>query len=191
VSREPGGGPLIPVLDRKTRYDESSNPKHEINMQVSNQKVVMIHYTLTDDEGEKLDSSMGGEPLAFIQGLGNIISGLENALKGRVKGDRFKVSIDPEEGYGPHDKEKIQPVPRSAFEGVEEVMPGMQFQAQTPEGVQLVTVVDVAGDEVILDGNHPMAGMTLHFDVEVMDVRDATPEEIEHGHVHGPGGHHH
>lgn len=160
-------------------------------MQISNNKVVLIHYTLTNDEGEQLDSSHGQDPLAYIHGMGNIIPGLENALAGLKAGDTLKVSIPPADGYGELDNEMIQTVPRSAFEGVDEILPGMQFQAQSPEGMQLVTVIDVDGDDIILDGNHPMAGMTLHFDVEITEIRDATPEELDHGHVHGPGGHHH
>ena len=160
-------------------------------MQIANHKVVSIHYTLTNDEGDVLDSSKGQDPLAYLHGFGNIISGLENALSGRSLGDKFTVSIAPAEGYGERDNEMVQSVPKSAFQGVDEILPGMQFQAQSPDGMQLVTVIDVDGDEVILDGNHPMAGMTLNFEVEVTEVRDATAEELEHGHVHGPGGHHH
>jgi FKBP-type peptidyl-prolyl cis-trans isomerase SlyD len=158
-------------------------------MTISTNHVVSIHYTLTNDAGEILDSSTGNDPLAYIHG--NIIPGLESALTGRALGDKFKVSIAPEDGYGLRDNEMMQNVPKSAFQGVDEILPGMQFQAQSPQGMTLVTVVDVDGDEVILDGNHPMAGMTLHFEVEVADIRDATSEELEHGHVHGPGGHHH
>ena len=160
-------------------------------MTISSNKVVTIHYTLTNDSGEVLDSSEGHEPLAYIHGNGNIIPGLENALHGRTVGDKFDVSIPPEDGYGLRDNTLVQSVPKSAFQGVEEILPGMQFQAQSPEGMQLVTVVDLDGDEVILDGNHPMADITLHFAVEVQAIRDATSEELEHGHVHGPGGHHH
>jgi FKBP-type peptidyl-prolyl cis-trans isomerase SlyD len=160
-------------------------------MQIENQKVVSIHYTLTNEEGQVLDSSENQEPLAYIHGEGNIIPGLENALTGRTKGEKLKVTVAPEEGYGERDESMVQAVPRSAFQGVDEITPGMQFQAQSPQGIQLVTVVSVAGDEVTLDGNHPMAGITLIFDVEIADVRDATSEELDHGHVHGPGGHHH
>lgn len=165
--------------------------KHQNAMQIANDKVVSIHYTLTNDDGETLDSSAGQEPLTYLHGGGNIISGLENALAGRIVGDKFQVSIPPADGYGEHDNDMIQSVPKSAFEGVDEILPGMQFQAQTPEGMQLVSVIDVEGDQVILDGNHPMAGLTLNFAVEVTEIRDATDEELAHGHVHGPGGHHH
>lgn len=160
-------------------------------MQIANNKVVSIHYKLTNDEGSILDSSEGQEPLAYLHGLGNIIPGLENALTGRAVGDKFTVTIPPEDGYGERDNEMVQSVPKSAFQGVDQIQPGMQFQAQSPEGMQLVTVIDVDGDEVILDGNHPMAGITLTFDVEVTEIRDATAEELDHGHVHGPSGHHH
>lgn len=160
-------------------------------MQIAADKVVQIHYTLTNDEGEVLDSSEGQEPLAYLHGFGNIIPGLENALAGRVVGDKFQVTIPPEEAYGLRDDDLVQAAPRSAFQGVPEVLPGMQFHAESPEGIQLVTVIDVDGDNVILDGNHPMAGITLNFDVEVTDIREATAEELDHGHVHGPHGHHH
>jgi len=160
-------------------------------MQIANNKVVSIHYKLTNDDGDILDSSEGQEPLAYLHGLGNIIPGLENALNGRAVGDKFSVTVAPADGYGERDNEMVQSVPKSAFQGVDQILPGMQFQAQSPEGMQLVTVIDVDGDEVILDGNHPMAGITLTFDVEVTEIRDATAEELEHGHVHGPGGHHH
>ncbi|HAZ41283.1 MAG TPA: peptidylprolyl isomerase [Methylococcaceae bacterium] len=160
-------------------------------MQIENQKVVSIHYTLTNEAGQVLDSSENQEPLAYIHGHGNIIPGLENALAGLSKGEKLKVTVAPADGYGERDDSMVQAVPRSAFQGVDDITPGMQFQAQSPEGIQLVTVVSVEGDEVTLDGNHPMAGITLIFDVEITDVRDATAEELDHGHVHGPGGHHH
>jgi FKBP-type peptidyl-prolyl cis-trans isomerase SlyD len=160
-------------------------------MQVSAHKVVHIHYTLTDEAGAVLDSSEGQEPLAYIHGLGNIIPGLENALVGKAAGDKVQVTIPPEEAYGPRDEGMIQTVPIEAFHGVDEILPGMQFHTETPDGVQMVTVLKVEGEEVILDGNHPMSGLTLNFDVEVKEVRDATAEELSHGHVHGAGGHHH
>jgi FKBP-type peptidyl-prolyl cis-trans isomerase SlyD len=160
-------------------------------MLISSHKVVHIHYTLTNESGEVLDSSRDDEPLAYIHGMGNIIPGLEEALGGRAVGDRFKVRVAPEDAYGLRDDELLQTVPRTAFEGVDEVVPGMQFRAESPEGMELVTVVDVVGDQVTLDGNHPMAGLTLNFDVEITHIRDATAGEIEHGHVHGRGGHHH
>ena len=149
-------------------------------------RVVTIHYTLTNDQGEKLDSSReeGREPLTYLEGAQNIIGGLENALVEKVPGDALKVSIEPAEGYGEVNEELVQPVPRSAFEGVDTIEPGMQFQAQTPGGPQVVRVVEVDDETVTIDANHPLAGQTLHFDVEVVDAREASEEETEHGHVH-------
>lgn len=155
-------------------------------MEISAGKVVSIHYTLTNNDGDVLDSSEGKEPLAFLQGKGHIIKGLENALEGKESGEKLNVSVAPEEGYGVRNEELIQKVSKSAFQGVDEVKPGMQFQAQTPNGVQLIFVQSVEGEEVTVDMNHPLAGETLNFDVEVSDVREPTEEEKEHGHVH-PG----
>lgn len=160
-------------------------------MKIGHQKVVSIHYTLTREDGTVLDSSSGGDPLAYLHGHGNIIPGLETALEGKVEGDKLQVSIEPEQGYGVRDERLVQVVPRSAFKGIESVEPGMRFQAQGPEGSRSVVVTDVATDVVTIDANHPLAGVTLHFDVEVSGIREATEEELAHGHVHGPGGHHH
>lgn len=161
-------------------------------MQISQDKVVSIHYTLTNADGETIDSSRGrGEPLAYLHGHGNIIPGLESALSGKTEGEKLNVQVEPGEGYGERHDQLIQEVPRSAFEGVDTLEPGMQFQAETGQGVRLFTITDVQGDQVTIDGNHPLAGQTLNFDVEVAEVRDASAEELEHGHVHGPGGHEH
>ncbi|MEY2700862.1 MAG: peptidyl-prolyl cis-trans isomerase, FKBP-type [Pseudomonadota bacterium] len=161
-------------------------------MQIAPNTVVYIHYKLTDDQGELLDSSEGQEPLAYIHGMGNIIRGLEAALTGRKTGDVLSVRVEPEDGYGERDPDLLQVVPVSAFEGVDEVVAGMRFHAEAQDGsVQEVTVVDVSDGDVTLDGNHPMAGVVLNFEVHVTDVREATPEELDHGHVHGAGGHHH
>ena len=160
-------------------------------MKIAHEKVVSIHYTLTNQEGTVLDSSSGSEPLAYLHGFGNIIPGLENALEGKETGEKLSVTVEPEQGYGARDEQLVQAVPRSAFKGVEELAPGMQFQAQGPQGTRLVVVTQVAHDVVTVDANHPLAGQTLHFEVEVSEVRAATAEEIEHGHVHGPHGHHH
>jgi len=153
--------------------------------------VVLIHYTLKDDDGKVLDSSAGGEPLAYIQGHGNLVSGLEKALEGKSQGNRVEVSLPPEEGYGTRNEALVQRVPKRSLQGAGEIRKGMQFQAQTDEGMRVFTVTAVVGDMVSLDGNHPLADQTLHFDVEVIEVRAATAEELEHGHVHGAGGHHH
>ncbi|MBV0932257.1 FKBP-type peptidyl-prolyl cis-trans isomerase [Marinobacterium weihaiense] len=160
-------------------------------MQIAEKSVVSIHYTLTNAEGNVLDSSNGQEPLAYLHGAGNIIPGLENALAGKAVGDSLQVTVEPEEGYGPVRDELVQDVDRSAFAGIDDVQPGMQFMAQTPWGEQPVTVVKVEGDNITLDGNHPLAGQTLTFDVEVVEIREASDEEVEHGHVHGEGGHQH
>jgi FKBP-type peptidyl-prolyl cis-trans isomerase SlyD len=160
-------------------------------MQIAQDKVVLIHYTLRNDSGEVIDSSSGGDALAYLHGQGNIIPGLEKALEGKQAGDRLSVKVEPAEGYGQRDAQLVQQVPRRQFGGAN-VQPGMQFHAQTSQGQQrVVTVKSIVGDMVTVDGNHPLAGENLHFDVEVTDVRDATAEELEHGHVHGPGGHHH
>ena len=160
-------------------------------MKIADNKVALIHYTLTNADQDVLDSSEGQEPLAYIHGHGHIVPGLENALDGRSKGDRFSVTVSAQEGYGEHDERLTQAVPRQMFSGVEEIEVGMQFHAQTEQGMQVVTVVSVADDTITIDGNHPLAGQDLHFDIEVVDVRDASAEELEHGHVHGEGGHHH
>lgn len=152
---------------------------------IGNNSVVSIHYELTDDEGTVLDSSKGHEPLAYLHGAGNIIPGLEQALAGKVEKDSLKVRVEPADGYGDIIPDLIQVVPRAAFQGVETVEVGMSFEAEAPNGqVQRVVVKDVEGEEVTIDANHPLAGMTLNFDVDVVSVRDATEEEIAHGHVH-------
>ena len=145
-----------------------------------------IDVKVVNDQGEQLDSSRveGREPLAYLEGAQNIIGGLESALTEKNAGDQVKVSVEPAEGYGEVNEELIQPVPRSAFEGVDTIEPGMQFQAQTPGGPQVVRVVEVGDETVTIDANHPLAGQTLHFDVEVVETREATDEEQEHGHVH-------
>lgn len=160
-------------------------------MQVAKDKVVTIDYTLTDSEGTLLDSSEGREPLAYLHGANNIIPGLEKALEGKASGDSLKVTVEPKEGYGERDDNLQQEVPKEMFEGVDQVQPGMQFQAQTPAGTQIVTVKQVEDQTVTVDANHPLAGVTLNFQVDVREVREASSEELSHGHPHGPGGHDH
>ncbi|MFA5419386.1 MAG: peptidylprolyl isomerase [Bacteroidales bacterium] len=160
-------------------------------MQIQKDKVVSIHYTLTDDAGKVLDSSTGRGPLHFIQGHGNLIPGLEEALEGKVKTDKLKTSIPPEKGYGVRIDEMIHQISRSQFEEPENIEVGMQFQSQMDHGMQHLTITKIEGDKITMDGNHPLAGQTLHFDVDVVDVREASKEELEHGHVHSPEGHHH
>lgn len=161
-------------------------------MQITQDSVVSIHYTLTNDAGETIDSSAGGDPLTYLQGNGNLIPGLENALTGKQPGDKLQVKIAPADGYGEYNKELVQSVPRRQFKGIKNVRVGMQFQVQGEGGhPRSVTVTHIMGDMVTIDGNHTLAGQNLNFDVEVTDVREATAEELAHGHVHGPGGHHH
>jgi FKBP-type peptidyl-prolyl cis-trans isomerase SlyD len=160
-------------------------------MSIQQDQVVSIHYTLKNDAGEVLDSSGDGEPLTYLHGHGNLISGLERELTGKKPGDKLQVKILPIDGYGEYDKALIQKVPRRALKGIPKINVGMRLQAQTEDGVRAVTVSHVAGDMITLDGNHPLAGQNLNFDVEVAEVRPASAEELSHGHVHGPGGHHH
>ena len=158
-------------------------------MEIAQDKAVAMDYTLTDGHGTLIDSSEGREPLWFLYGHGNIIPGLEAALDGRRVGESVSVVVAPGDGYGEEDEQLIQSVPRHLFP--QQINVGMQFQAQTDDGPRLVTVIQVTDEEVTVDGNHPLAGVTLHFDVTVREVRDATTEELAHGHIHGPGGHHH
>jgi FKBP-type peptidyl-prolyl cis-trans isomerase SlyD len=160
-------------------------------VEIAADRVVTIHYTLKDDNGAVLDSSAGGEPLAYIQGHGNLVSGLEKALEGKQDGNTLAVSVAPADGYGIRDEALIQRVPKRSLQGSGQIKKGMQFQARTDGGMRTFTVTAVIGDMVTLDGNHPLADQTLHFDIEIVGVREATTEELEHGHVHGAGGHHH
>ena len=160
-------------------------------MKITSGHVVEIEYTLTNDKGDVLDSSKGREPLAYLHGSKNIIPGLEKELEGRAKGDELKVTVEPAEGYGERNDEAIQEVPRDALANIEGLKAGAQLQADTPEGTRIFTVTEVQDDKVTLDGNHPLAGERLNFDVQVVGVREASPEEKAHGHVHGAGGHAH
>ncbi len=146
--------------------------------------VVAMHYTLTNDQGEVLDSSEGRDALKFLQGAHNIIPGLEKAMEGKQTGDAFEVSIEPEEAYGVRHEQMIQKVPLSAFQGVDNVEVGMTFQAETEQGPVPVKITDVTDDVVTVDGNHELAGQRLHFKVKVEEVREATQEEMEHSHAH-------
>jgi FKBP-type peptidyl-prolyl cis-trans isomerase SlyD len=160
-------------------------------MRIAQHAVVSIEYTLTGPDGKVIDSSEGHEPLVYMQGVGNLIPGLERELEGKEVGEAMSVSIAPADGYGERRDSLVQEVSREAFRGVEKIEAGMQFQANTPEGPRVVRVTHVEGDKVVVDANHPLAGVPLKFEVKVVDVRAATPEEVQHGHAHGPGGHHH
>jgi FKBP-type peptidyl-prolyl cis-trans isomerase SlyD len=166
-------------------------PPLEPPMQITANSVVQIHYTLTNDAGTVLDSSAEGEPLTYLHGAGNIVPGLEKALEGKQAGDKLSVKVTPEEGYGVRDESLVQQIPRRSFQGVRDLKPGMRFHAQGSNGPMQVTIKQVRGDIVTVDGNHDLAGQALNFDVEVAKVREASAEELMHGHVHGPGGHHH
>ena len=160
-------------------------------MSITQDQVVSIHYTLKDDAGEIIDASAEGTPLTYLHGHGNLIPGLERELTGKNAGDRLRVQIVPRDGYGEYDSGLVQRVARRALQGVPNVKVGMRLQTQGGRGPRTVTVTQVLGDMVTLDGNHPLAGKNLNFEVEVAAVRGATTEELAHGHVHGPGGHHH
>ena len=161
-------------------------------MQIAANKAVSIDYTLTNDAGEVIDSSAGGAPLVYLHGARNIIAGLEKALEGKQVGDELEVAVEPEEAYGEYSAELVAVLNRSMFEGVEELEVGMQFHASGPDGGMLiVTIRDLEGDDVTVDGNHPLAGQRLNFKVKVVAVREANAEELAHGHIHGEGGHHH
>ena len=159
-------------------------------MRIGKHSVVSIDYTLTDAEGAVIDSSKGQEPLAYIHGTGSIVVGLEEALEGKEKGATLKVSVPPAKGYGERDPKLAQKVPRTMFD-VKELQPGMRFHAEADHGHQVVTITAVEDDTVTVDANHPLAGATLHFEVTVVDVREATAQELSHGHVHGAHGHDH
>ena len=160
-------------------------------MKIAENKVALIDYTLTDNEGEMIDSSEGAGPLAYLHGAGNIVEGLEEALIGKEAGDKVKASIEPAKAYGERHEDMKQDVPKELFGGVENIEVGMQFQSETDEGPVLVTVMAISDEMVTVDGNHPLAGVHLNFDVTVREVREPTEEELEHGHVHGEGGHQH
>lgn len=159
-------------------------------MKISNNSVVLFEYTLKDANGEQLDASEG-QPLAYLHGHSNIIAGLEKQMEGKTVGDKFTADVAATDGYGDIQEELIQKVPSSMFQGVDELEVGMRFEAQSEYGTHSVEIKHIDGDEITVDGNHPLAGVDLSFDVEVTGVRAATDEEIEHGHAHGPGGHQH
>jgi FKBP-type peptidyl-prolyl cis-trans isomerase SlyD len=158
---------------------------------IEKNRVVTFHYTLRDEQGTVIDSSDGRAPLSYLHGKGNIIPGLEQALVGKAAGDKLDVTVQPEQGYGRRDERLVQIVARNLFGEVADLKPGMRVRASGSKGTRLVNVVRVERDFVTVDGNHPLAGRTLHFSVEVAEVRKATHEEVSHGHVHGPAGHAH
>lgn len=160
-------------------------------MTIENDKVVLMNYTLTNEKNDVIDTSDGREPLAYIQGYQNIIPGLEKEMAGKKVGDKFKAVVQPEEGYGKFNPALLQELEKSIFQGVDKIEVGMQFQTQLEDGPIIMSVTKVEGEKVTVDGNHPLADQVLTFDVEVMEIREATAEELEHKHVHGVGGHQH
>lgn len=159
-------------------------------MIISENAAVLFHYTLTDEEGTQLDSSKGKEPLAYLHGHKNIIPGLEQAMEGKQAGDVMVVNVEAADAYGEIQEQMIQEVPRKTFQA-DDITVGMRFEAQTPNGPVSVVVTGVTEETVTVDGNHPLAGKELNFDVRIDTVREATEEELTHGHVHGAGGHQH
>ena len=153
-------------------------------MTVANNKVVSLHYTLKDSEGDSIDSSLGEEPLAYLHGASNIVPGLEKELLGKSVGDKLEVQVSAEEGYGEYNPGLKQTVSRDMFEQAEGIEVGAQFQASTEQGPVSVVVTEVSETDITVDGNHPLAGQDLFFDVEIVEIRDASAEEIDHGHVH-------
>ncbi len=160
-------------------------------MTIAKNKVVHIHYTLKNRAGKILDSSEGQDPLVYIQGTGNLIPGLEKALEGKKSGDKVNAVIPPEEAYGIRNSQLVQKVPLTEFPAKEPLKVGDQFQVSLPEGMAIATVVNVDTTHATVDMNHPLADETLHFDVTIGDIREATKEELDHGHIHGAGGHEH
>ena len=156
-------------------------------MIIAPNSVVTIHYSVQDKDKNTIDSTFDDAPIVAMLGTGYLIPGLEDALQGKQAGDTFSITVEPQEGYGERFDELTQAVPKAMFDGME-IEVGMQFRATTDDGEQIVVIVGIEDDEVIVDGNHPLAGVTLNFDVEVVDVREATAEEQAHGHVHGEGG---
>jgi FKBP-type peptidyl-prolyl cis-trans isomerase SlyD len=160
-------------------------------MRIADNTAVSIHYTLTNDKGDVLDSSLNQDALVYLHGKGNIISGLEKALSGKTAGEKFNVRIPAKDAYGEFSEEMVQIIPKSMFEGIDSIEVGMQFHADMNYGTGVVTIVKIDGNDITIDGNHPLAGQALTFDIEIVAVRQATNDEVEHGHIHGAGCHHH
>lgn len=161
-------------------------------MTIAENKVVTLEFTVKNAEtGDLIESSQGSEPLVYLHGFNNLVPGLETELVGKTVGESYDVTVSPEEGYGVRDESLVQQVPREAFQGIENIDVGMAFTADGPQGPVVVEVTAIEGDTITIDANHPLASIPLAFSGEIKDIRDASAEELEHGHVHGPGGHHH
>jgi len=159
-------------------------------MKIASKTAVAIEFTLKDDQGEVIETSVGREPLWYLQGMGNLVPGLETALDGKDVGDTVDVKLPPKDAYGERDEKEVRKVPLRKIKAPR-VQVGGRYQMQADDGLRIVQVKAVTGDYAQVDGNHPLAGQTLHFVVKVIEVRDATADEQEHGHVHPPGGHGH
>lgn len=160
-------------------------------MNIGKESVVSFHFTLKNDEGTVLETSVGQDPLVYLHGTGSIVPGLEEELTGKRSGEKFNVVLPPEKAYGNRDERLVQRIPKSEFPNSERLKIGMQFQVDTKGGPMILTITGLEENDVVVDGNPELAGATLHFAIEVTDVRKATAEELAHGHAHGPGGHHH
>jgi FKBP-type peptidyl-prolyl cis-trans isomerase SlyD len=159
-------------------------------MQIAKDSVVSIDFTLTDDKGTEIDSTTGQDPLVYLHGHGSLLPAIEQALEGKSVGDNVSLRLEPEAAYGTRDESQVNMMPLSELPEDEEIVVGMQFHAEEKDGHRLVTISKIDGDQVTVDGNHPLAGQTLSFEIEVADLRAATADELTHGHVHGPGGAH-
>ena len=157
-------------------------------MEIEDKKVVSFHYTLSNGQGEELESSRDRQPMSYLHGARNIIPGLEQAMVGKTAGDAFSVTVEPAQAYGERNDANLMRIPSKRFGDTRRLEPGQLVSLQTSNGPVQATVVKVGRFNVDVDANHPLAGQTLTFDVEITDVRDATQEELDHGHVHGPGG---
>ena len=156
-------------------------------MKIAPNKVVVLHYAVSDSEGTLIDSSYDHKPMSTIQGTGYLIPGLEEQLLGHQAGEKFEVAVSADKAYGDRHDDYVQTVPKELLQGVEDLAVGTQLRATTDDGEQTVIVIDVTDEEVTVDGNHPLAGLDLRFDVEILEVREATPEELAHGHIHSDG----
>jgi FKBP-type peptidyl-prolyl cis-trans isomerase SlyD len=157
-------------------------------MKIAKNNVVVMHYAVSDSEGTLIDSSYEDKPMEIIQGTGYLIPGLDDALIDHEAGDKFEVAVACEDAYGERHDDYVQTVPREVLAGVEDLSLGTQLRATTDDGEQTVIVIDVQDDVITVDGNHPLSGLDLSFDVEIIEVREATADELEHGHVHAEGG---
>lgn len=158
---------------------------------ITKNAVVTLRYVLQDPDGQVIDSSAESGALTYLHGTGAIVPGLEDGLEGRAKGEKLHIAVPPERAYGFHDPERVDTLPIHVLEPNGAIEVGMMFESETEQGIVVATVTAIEGENAKLDANHPLAGVELHFDVEVLDVRAATAEEIEHGHPHGEGGHAH